>query len=182
MTRDPHALRAACLRCSLFRFARGLVTFAGDPPRRSRRVAVTTVPSTCARRRERVDSTLGTFYPTPYITVGGDVPVGGRLLAARDLRRSDTAALRPALGVPYPQQLPSSLTFAATTAGRTPDRGISFSNPNLPVLSPVRYPTVGNYYYGPRVIQHDAVGYQRHQLDRSELTADSRKHKCKQSS
>ena len=30
---------------------------------------------------------------------------------------------------------------------------VSFSNPNLPSLSPVRYPTVGNYYYGPRNIQ-----------------------------
>jgi hypothetical protein len=31
--------------------------------------------------------------------------------------------------------------------------GISSSYPNLPILSPVIYPTEANYYYGPRVIQ-----------------------------
>ena len=59
--------------------------------------------------------------------------------------------------------------FAVMTASTRVTEAISFSNPNLPVLSPVRYPTEANYYYGPSVIRIAAVGFERHQLDRSEL-------------
>jgi hypothetical protein len=46
------------------------------------------------------------------------------------------------------------LTYTRGYDGRTRlTEGFSFSNPNLPALSPVRYPTEGNYYYGPRVVR-----------------------------
>jgi hypothetical protein len=45
------------------------------------------------------------------------------------------------------------LTYVRGYDGRTRlTETSSFSNPNLPALSRVRYPTVGNYDYGPRVI------------------------------
>ena len=43
-------------------------------------------------------------------------------------------------------------TYTRGYDGRiSPGEGTSFSNPNLPRLSPVIYPTPASYYYGPRV-------------------------------
>jgi hypothetical protein len=37
-------------------------------------------------------------------------------------------------------------------------QALSFSNPNLPELSPVQYPTQANYFYGPRVVRNPPWG------------------------
>ena len=53
---------------------------------------------------------------------------------------------------------PCSPTFAATTAAPASPRRSRFRIPISPSLSPVRYPTEGNYYYGPRSGPRDCRG------------------------
>jgi hypothetical protein len=144
------------VRCSLF----GVVLLhlpvvvgsavAQEPPRRARR-AVTVVraqprPVPCPT------STLGTFYSTPYVTVGGNAPVGvgyTPLESYGDQTLALYGPLSPLRAVTAPV-----MTYVRGYDGRTRlVEAASFSYPNLPALSPVRYPTAGNYYYGPRVIR-----------------------------
>ena len=100
----------------------------------------------------RATSTLGTFYPTPYVTVAGNVPVGVGYTPLESYG-DQTLALYGPLS-PMRAATAPILTYMRGYDGRTRlVETASFSYPNLPALSPVRYPTVGNYYYGPRVIR-----------------------------
>jgi hypothetical protein len=153
MTRDPRG-RARKLVFSLVVLQLQLCAgfaFADDhPARRARRtVAVNRVQPCEAPRRT---STLGTFYPTPYITVRGNAPVGGGY-SPNETYGDSTLALYGPLSAFRTSTAPV-LTYVRGYDGQTRlTEAVSFSNPNLPVLSPVRYPTEGNYYYGPRVIR-----------------------------
>ena len=114
----------------------------GAPP-----VVVTRARPVYARRPT---STLGTFQPTPYITVAGSNPAGSGY-SPLDIYGDQTLSLYG----------PMSPLRGATAPIRGYSRGYdgrltvvetnSFSNPNLPIVSPVVYPTEANYYYGPRV-------------------------------
>jgi hypothetical protein len=123
---------------------------AGDPPWRARRTAVV------VRRAQpcagTATSTLGTFFPTPYITVRGNAPLGGGY-SPLEIYGDQTLALYGPVS-PLRTAAAPVLTYVRGYDGRTRiTEATSFSNPNLPVLSPVRYPNEGNYYYGPRVIR-----------------------------
>ncbi len=96
------------------------------------------------------NSTLGTFGPTPYIMVGGDYPTG-RGYSPLDIYGDQTLAIygpmSPLRGATAPVR-----GYARGYDGRlTVIETNSFSNPNLPSISPIVYPTEANYYYGPRV-------------------------------
>ena len=124
--------------------------FAQEPPRRARRTVVVTPVQACPAPRPT--SKLGTFYPTPYISVRGNLPIGGGY-SPLEIYGDQTLALYGPLS-PLRTQTAPILTYVRGYDGRTHlTEASSFSNPNLPILSPVRYPTVGNYYYGPRVIR-----------------------------
>lgn len=91
--------------------------------------------------------TLGTFYPTPYIIVRGNFPTGGGyapLGFAGDTSMAlygPTSALR-AIAAPVP-------VYSRGYDGRTfVTEGTAFSTPNMPVLSPVVYPTQRSRFYG----------------------------------
>ena len=102
-------------------------------------------------------STLGTFYPTPYITVRGNAPLGGGY-SPLEIYGDQTLSLYGPLS-PFRTSTAPVLTYVRGYDGQTRlIEAASFSNPNLPILSPVRYPTEGNYYYGPRVIRTHALG------------------------
>ena len=90
---------------------------------------------------------LGTFMPTPYVTVRGNGVIGGGYsplghVRPRAIARRSTARSPPS-GRPPPRSPPSS---GATTASPVVAEGTSFSNPNQPALSPVVYPTRASNY------------------------------------
>jgi hypothetical protein len=123
---------------------------AGEPPRRVGRTIAVTRAQPCPAPRPT--SSLGTFYPTPYITVRGNIPLGGGY-SPLEIYGDQTLALYGPLS-PLRVSTAPVLTYVRGYDGRTHlTEASSFSNPNLPILSPVRYPTVGNYFYGPRVIR-----------------------------
>ncbi len=151
MIRDPR-VRARTLFFSLavlqLHVLAGVV-LADDPIMRVRRPGtVNRVVQPCVVV-PRATSTLGTFYPTPVITVRGNFPLGGGY-SPLESYGDQTLSLYGPLS-PFRTNTAPVLTYTRGYDGRTRlNEALSFSNPNLPVLSPVRYPTEGNYYYGPR--------------------------------
>jgi len=93
---------------------------------------------------------LGTFEPTPYITVRGSWPAGAGyspLQVFGDQSMSLYGPLSPLRSVSAPVR-----SYVRGYDGRVYARqATSSSTPNLPGISPVIYPTPANYYYGPRV-------------------------------
>lgn len=93
---------------------------------------------------------LGTFYPTPYLMVRGNWPLGGGyspLGTYGDMTLTIYGPLSPLRATSAPVNL-----YSRGYNGMVERRpGTSFSSPNLPALSPVVYPRPGNYYYGPRM-------------------------------
>lgn len=94
--------------------------------------------------------TLGTFEPTPYIMVGGGAPVGGGYSPLGIYGDGSMA-----LSGPFSPMRSTSAPVMTYSRGYDgvdrPRPATSFSNPNLPRLSPVIYPTPRSYYYAPRV-------------------------------
>ncbi len=92
---------------------------------------------------------LGTFEPTPYVFVRGNGTSGGGFSPLGT--HGDTTMVMYG-----PTSVFRSTTAPVTTYRRGydgdlhPVSGISFSNPNLPALSPVIYPTRSSSYYRPR--------------------------------
>jgi hypothetical protein len=102
--------------------------------------------------RPPAQTTLGTFYPTPYVMVRGNFPVGGGY-SPLDISGDQTMALYGPFSPLRPATAPV-LTYTRGYDGVTRvTEGVATSYPNLPVLSPVIYPTEANYFYGPRVIR-----------------------------
>ena len=123
---------------------------AGPPPRRVARTVAVSGELPCPA--PRATGTLGTFYPTPYVTVRGDLPLGGGY-SPLGIYGDQTLAIYGPLSA-FRSSTAPVLTYTRGYDGRTHlTEAASFSNPNLPVLSPVRYPNPGNYYYGPRVVR-----------------------------
>jgi hypothetical protein len=95
-------------------------------------------------------ATLGTFEPTPYLMVRGNWPTGGGyspLEVYGDMTLSLYGPISPLRSVSAPVR-----TYTRGYDGRLyVGEATSFSNPNLPGLSPVIYPTQGSYFYGPRL-------------------------------
>ncbi len=83
------------------------------------------------------------------ITVQGNSPIGAGY-SPLQIYGDQTLSLYGPLS-PFRTMTAPVLTYVRGYDGQTTvSEAISFSNPNLPVLSSVRYPTEANYYYGPR--------------------------------
>ncbi len=95
-------------------------------------------------------ATLGTFMPTPSITVGGNYPTGSVGYSPLGIvRRHGLDTHRTNVG--FPRSTAPILTYSRGYDGQTRViEGNSFSYPLLPSMSPVVYPTEANYYWGPR--------------------------------
>jgi hypothetical protein len=97
--------------------------------------------------------TLGTFYPTPYLTIGGNYPAGNAGYTPLAMFGSDTLSLYG------PMSSLRATTAPLATYSRGYDgtvrvhEGVATSYPNLPLLSPVIYPTQANQYYAPRTLR-----------------------------
>ena len=95
-------------------------------------------------------STLGTFYPTPYMMVRGNDPVGGGY-SPLGIYGDQTMSIYGPFS-PLRTRTAPVRTYARGYNGVVyVSEGNSFSNPNLPELSPVVYPTEANNFFGPRV-------------------------------
>lgn len=93
---------------------------------------------------------LGTFAPTPYIMVGGAAPTSfgySPMGAFGDGTMALNGPFSPMRSIAAPVTVYNRGYDGVLRA----EKRVSFSNPNMPVLSPVVYPTQGNYYYAPRV-------------------------------
>ena len=90
---------------------------------------------------------LGTFYPTPYMTVRGDWPTGdgySPLGSFGDQTLSLYGPISPLRATAAPV-----VTYARGYDGRPVVlEGTSFSTPNLAGATPIVYPTQATYYYG----------------------------------
>jgi hypothetical protein len=96
--------------------------------------------------------TLGTFMPTPSLIVRGNDPVGGGY-SPLGIYGEQTMSLYG----PFSPLRPATAPVTTYTRGYNGEvrltQGISSSYPNLPILSPVIYPTEANHYYGPRIVR-----------------------------
>jgi hypothetical protein len=121
---------------------------AEDPARCQGRTVV--VNRARPRYASSANTTLGIFRPTPYIIVGGSYPTGSGY-SPLDTYGDQTLSLYGPLS-PLRVSTAPVLGYTRGYDGQLRlTEANSFSYPNLPVLSPVVYPTEGNYYYGPRV-------------------------------
>jgi len=123
--------------------------------RRGRRPAAQQPVPTAWRDDPVYGGRLGTFMPTPAVVVQGNYPIGG---GYAPLGTYGTTAM--SLYGPFSSLRPTTapvLTYSRGYDGVVrPAEAISTSYPNLPVLSPVAYPTRANYYYAPRILENPA--------------------------
>ncbi len=157
MTRNPRAfVRAIFTIVTLLLLSAGTVGALAGPPRtRVRQTVVVTGTQPCAAPGAR--PTLGTFYSTPYFIVRGDYPTGGGY-SPLEIYGDQTLALYGPLSALRATTAPV-MGYVRGYDGQTHlVESVSFSYPNLPSLSPVRYPTQGNYFYGPRVVRPTFTG------------------------
>ena len=107
-------------------------------------------PATSAVCAGPISPTLGTFEPTPYLMVRGNWPTGGGY-SPLDIYGDQSMTLYGPLSPLRATSAPVTIYSRGYDGRINAGPGTSFSTPNLPRLSPVIYPTQGNYYYAPRV-------------------------------
>jgi len=120
----------------------GVPAPAGEHPRRVR--------ATRVRPCVAPTSTLGNFQPTPVVTIIGNNPLGGGY-SPLGIYGDQTMSLYGPLSAFRMSTAPVAGYVRGYDGRLYPTEALTFSNPNLPVLSPFHYPTEANYYYGPRV-------------------------------
>jgi hypothetical protein len=91
---------------------------------------------------------LGSFYPTPMLTVRGNGPAGGGYSALGQFGADASLSLYGPLS-PLRATTAPVLVYTRGYDGLVrPTTGVSFSTPNLPEVTPVVYPTRANFYGG----------------------------------
>ena len=117
---------------------------AGGPFRRRARTVVPTASVENPANANAPSPMLGTFYPTPYVMIGGDRPTGGGYSPLGQYGVVTTAMYGP-MSVYRTVTAPVS-TYSRGYDGRVVEtRGHSFSSPFLPESNPVVYPTPAAY-------------------------------------
>ena len=129
---------------------------AGGHFHKRNREVVTTTRTVCTQS----SGTLGTFYPTPYITVRGSYPTGGGYSPLGLYGDTSMALYGPTSTRSAPFGSFAGYDGRTYAPGRT-----SFSTPN-PSRSSGRHPTQATNYYGPR--NRPPPGEEWRRLDRSE--------------
>ncbi len=94
--------------------------------------------------------TLGTFEPTPYIMVGGAAPLS-RGYSPLGIYGDGSMALNGPFSPLRSTSAPVTTYSRGYDGVVRPRQATSFSNPNLPRLSPFVYPTQRSNYYAPRI-------------------------------
>jgi hypothetical protein len=96
---------------------------------------------------------LGTFFPTPTITLRGNFPTSGGYAPLGEFGDT-TMALTGPLSALRATTAPLLLYSRGYDGRPIVMQGTSFSTPNLPPITPVVYPTQATYYYGFRHLGH----------------------------
>ena len=121
--------------------------------RRDRIVVTRARPVPAPRPPAHPPGTLGTFFPTPYITVGGDFPASNAGFTPLGMYGQDTLSLYGPMSSLRPTTAPV-VTYSRGYDGTVHvEEAVSTSYPNYPSLSPVIYPTEANNYYAPRTLR-----------------------------
>jgi hypothetical protein len=93
---------------------------------------------------------LGTFFPTPLVMIGGGYPTNTGGYSPLESYGETTLSLFGPVSAFRTSTAPV-LVYSRGYDGQTRLMETnSISYPNLPSMSPVVYPTEGNYYWGPR--------------------------------
>ena len=152
MNRNARAcMRAFVVTVALLQLPAATVSSLAGPPRgRMRRAVAVSRVEPCPA--PKATSTLGNFRPTPYITVRGNFPSGGGY-SPLDISGDQTLVLYGPLSALRTTTAPVRAYVRGYDGQTRVIDTASFSNPNLPILSPVRYPTANNNYYAPRVVR-----------------------------
>jgi hypothetical protein len=125
---------------------------AEDHTRRARRAVVLTRARITYAPGAAQPRPLGTFMPTPVVVIRGNDPVGGGY-SPLGIYGDQTMSLYGPFS-PFRSVTAPVVVYSRGYDGVVrPSEAISTSYPNLPVLSPVAYPTQANNYYGPRILQ-----------------------------
>lgn len=150
-THCPFVASATLLGVALVLTAGAFTATAGEHRlRRARRpVAVRPVP-TAYKNDPVYGSNLGTFYPTPAVGIVGNYP-NGVGYSPMGIYGEHSMALYGPFSAFRVTTAPVATYSRGYDGVVRPVESISTSNPILPVLSPVVYPTRANYYYAPRV-------------------------------
>jgi hypothetical protein len=120
-------------------------------PRRARRVLVVERARPVYPPGAAQPAPLGTFMPTPMVTVGGAYPAAPGY-SPLGIYGDQTMALYGPYS-PFRTTTAPIMVYARGYDGVVrPAPGVASSYPNLPILSPVTYPTRANDYYAPRVL------------------------------
>ncbi len=94
---------------------------------------------------------LGTFMPTPAVMIQGNYPVGGGY-SPLGMYGDQSLSLYGPLSSFRSVTAPVVVYSRGYDGVVRPSEAIASSTPNLPVLSPVVYPTRANHYYAPRIM------------------------------
>ena len=94
---------------------------------------------------------LGSFYPTPYMTVGGSGLIGNAGYTPMQAYGDGTLALYGPMSPLRATSAPVLTVTRGYDGVPRPMAGTSFSYPYLPTAAPVVYPTRGNVVPGFRV-------------------------------
>ena len=125
---------------------------AENHPRRARRSLVVSLARPIFTPVGVQPGPLGTFMPTPAVTIRGNDPVGGGY-SPLGIYGDQTMSLYGPFS-PFRSVTTTVVVYSRGYDGVVrPAESVSSSYPNLPVLSPVAYPTRANNYYAPRVME-----------------------------
>lgn len=119
---------------------------AGGPPRRRARPAVETAGTARPQDRVAPSPMLGTFRPTPYITVGGNGILGGGYSPLGGYGREYSLTVYGPLSAFRETSAPVTTVVRGYNGVPALVEGTAFSNPAQPTLSPVVYPTRASNY------------------------------------
>jgi hypothetical protein len=130
---------SACLACAL-------PSQAGGPFRRRARAVVPTASVEDPANANAPSPMLGTFYPTPYVIIGGASPTASGYSPLGQYGVTAMAMYGP-MSIYRSTTAPVSVYSRGYDGRVYESRGHSFSSPNLPESNPVVYPTPASYYY-----------------------------------
>lgn len=93
---------------------------------------------------------LGTFYPTPYMSVRGNAPAGGGYSVMEYFGEGSNLSIYGPMSALRTVAAPVDVYERGYDGRVYANRGTGYSYPYMPPASPLIYPTQATYYWGPR--------------------------------
>ena len=119
---------------------------AGGPFWRRTRPVVETVTTTRPQDRVAPSPMLGSFMPSPVVSVRGNGVIGGGYSPLGMYGREQSLSVYGPLSAFRSTSAPVTTVVRGYNGAPVLVEGTSFSNPNQPTLSPVVYPTRASNY------------------------------------